>query len=538
MSASDDRTVKVWDAATGRELLTLAGHGGWVWRLAVSADGTRVATASADGTTKVWDVQTGQDLLTLRGHRQPVVGVAFSLDGHRLATASLDGTARIWDARPVPEPLVLVGHTGQVNGVAFSPDGRRLVTISADGTARVWDVHTGRELAQFTGHSDPPEFVTFSPDGRRVATGSTSHVVHVWDAVTGRQLVPVLHHHTNGIAFGPDGRRLASTGPDGTRVWDVKTGQEVAEPDPAQFQFQRDLRSALSADGSSVARIEGDVVHVVDLGQAPDADELAFRHAMARPDPAWQDEQAARYEKASQWFAAAFHLNQALTAQPDRPLHLRRGRARAELGHWAEASADFAQAVAQQPGEPDGWRGLALAQLAMKQPDESRQTCGRFLERFAHPTEAAAVWLAIPLSAYAPLGPASVAWAVSPLVAVRRLAVRTAVLQPGTPDPARLLPWAGDDPLVRGAVLCRAGRHDEAVRALGDSRDVVALLYRALAEHGRGRADAARAALTEAENGLAPHPGSEDFLTWEQRIEAEVLRAEARALLIGQRSIP
>jgi hypothetical protein len=154
------------------------------------------------------------------------------------------------------------------------------------------------------------------------------------------------------------------------------------------------------------------------------------------------------------------------------------------------------------------------------------------------PDSAPHVWLAIPLSASAPLGPAPVAWAVSPRVAARRLAVRTAVLQPGTPDPARLLPWAGDDPLVSGAVLCRAGRHDEAVRALGDSRDVLALLYRALAEHGRGHADAARGALTEAENGLASHPGSESLLKWEQRIEAEVLRAEARALLIGQRSIP
>jgi hypothetical protein len=119
----------------------------------------------------------------------------------------------------------------------------------------------------------------------------------------------------------------------------------------------------------------------------------------------------------------------------------------------------------------------------------------------------------------------------------RRLAARTALLRrDAVAELARLLSWAGGDPVVRGAVLSRAGRYDEAVQALGGSRDVTALLYRALAEHGRGHDVAAHAALQEAEHLLAKS-STEDAqqtnaarLSWDRRAEAELLRAEVRAL--------
>ena len=87
----------MWDASSGRELLTLTGHTDEVFGVAFSPDGTRLATASNDQTAKVWDASSGRELLTLAGHTAVVVGVAFSPDGTRLATASYDGTARVWD---------------------------------------------------------------------------------------------------------------------------------------------------------------------------------------------------------------------------------------------------------------------------------------------------------------------------------------------------------------------------------------------------------------------------------------------------------
>ena len=90
----------VWDAATGRTLLTLRGHTANVQEVAFSPDGTRIATASFDRTVKLWDAATGQEVFTLRGHTAGVICLAFSPDGHRLVSGGIDWTARVWDARP------------------------------------------------------------------------------------------------------------------------------------------------------------------------------------------------------------------------------------------------------------------------------------------------------------------------------------------------------------------------------------------------------------------------------------------------------
>jgi WD40 repeat protein len=102
-SGSGENAVKLWDVASGRELHTLWGHGGWqgVTALAFSPDASRLASGASDNIVKLWDVVTGQEVLTLKGHTKPVTGLAFSPDGHRLASCSEDGTVRIWDATPM-----------------------------------------------------------------------------------------------------------------------------------------------------------------------------------------------------------------------------------------------------------------------------------------------------------------------------------------------------------------------------------------------------------------------------------------------------
>ena len=114
-----------------------------------SPDGTRLATASDDKTIKVWDVASGQAVLTLSGHTDAVYSVVFSPDGTRLATASADRTAKVWDVASGQEVRTLSGHTNTVHAVAFSPDETRLATASWDSTAKVWDVASARKCAPY-----------------------------------------------------------------------------------------------------------------------------------------------------------------------------------------------------------------------------------------------------------------------------------------------------------------------------------------------------------------------------------------------------
>jgi WD40 repeat protein len=220
-TASEDKTARIWDCTTGRELTRVTHEGRVVGPgVAFSPDGTHLATASNDKTARIWDCTTGRELTRVT-HKDSVYGVAFSPDGTHLATASNDKTARIWDCTTGRE-LTRVTHKDWVVGVAFSPDGTRWATASGDKTARIWERATGRELTRVT-HEDWVVGVAFSPDGTRWATASGDKTARIWDCATGRELTRVTHEDwMRGVAFSPDGTRLATAGDDKTaRIWSL-----------------------------------------------------------------------------------------------------------------------------------------------------------------------------------------------------------------------------------------------------------------------------------------------------------------------------
>jgi WD40 repeat protein/tRNA A-37 threonylcarbamoyl transferase component Bud32 len=254
-SASHDKTARVWDAATGREVYTLGGHTNFVHAVAFSPDGRQIATASWDQTVKVWDADTGRETLTLRGHTSDVTGVAFSPDGRRLASAGWDGTVRVWHAASGHPVLTIRTHKslpGMVHkfGVAFSPDGRRLAAASEDRTVKVWDADTGREMLTLRGHAYSAYVIAFSPDGLRIASGGTDGMIKVWDAVTGLETVTLRGWSSwvDGVEFSPDGWRLAATHGSGIKLWDLAAGQE-----PLTLHGHGTGKVVFSPDGRSIA---------------------------------------------------------------------------------------------------------------------------------------------------------------------------------------------------------------------------------------------------------------------------------------------
>jgi len=185
VSASNDKTLKVWDLETGRELCTLQGHSASVSGVAVSPDGQRAVSASNARTLKVWDLETGSELRSLRGHSDSVKGVVVSPDGRRAVSASKDKTLKIWDLETGSELRTLQGHTDRVNGVAVSPDGGRTVSASDDQTLKVWDLETGRELRSLQGHSGWVMGVAVSADGQRAVSAPWDDTLKVWDLKVG-----------------------------------------------------------------------------------------------------------------------------------------------------------------------------------------------------------------------------------------------------------------------------------------------------------------------------------------------------------------
>jgi WD40 repeat protein/serine/threonine protein kinase len=207
-------------------------HDGEVTSVAFEPKGKRVASGSSDGIIKIWDPETAQVIYTLRGHKGSVEGVAFSPDGQRLASASHDRTVKVWDAATGKECYTLLGHEREVSAVAFSPDGRRLVSASWDRTLKIWDTSTRQLLRTLPGSAQRFFCVTFSPDGRRIAAGSED--VRIWDSTTGELLRTCTADPTEpliwvgGVAFHPDGRRLASANGNRTvYIWDTTTGKPV-----------------------------------------------------------------------------------------------------------------------------------------------------------------------------------------------------------------------------------------------------------------------------------------------------------------------
>jgi WD40 repeat protein len=227
VSASRDKTLKVWDLETGTVEHTVACHASWVWAVAVMRDGRRAISASDDGTLKVWDLETGAVQHTLLGHVQGVEAVAVTSDGRRAVSGSSDGTLMVWDLDTGKAQNTLVRHADRVRAVAVTPDGRRAVSASSDRTLKVWNLETGTAVRTLVGHAGGVQAVAVTPDGRRGVSASSDGTLKVWDLETGAAERTLTGHtlEVQAVAVTPDGRCVISASYDrNLKVWDLETG--------------------------------------------------------------------------------------------------------------------------------------------------------------------------------------------------------------------------------------------------------------------------------------------------------------------------
>jgi WD40 repeat protein/serine/threonine protein kinase len=244
LTASWDKTARLWDGRSGKLLATFQQQSG-VNSAVFSPDGARILTVSADNTARLWDGGSGQ-LLTTFQHEGPVTSAVFSPDGARILTACWDRTARLWDGG-AGKLLASFQHEGPVNSAVFSPDGARILTASWDYTARLWDGGSGQLLATFQ-HESEVRSAVFSPDGARILTASWDKTTRLWDGGSGKLLATFQHEGpVNSAVFSPDGARILTASADRTaRLWDGGSGKLLAS-----FQNESEVRSAVFSPGGT-----------------------------------------------------------------------------------------------------------------------------------------------------------------------------------------------------------------------------------------------------------------------------------------------
>jgi WD40 repeat protein len=279
VSAGEKGLLKIWNAVTGKEVLSIKVDHERIEDFVLSLDGKRLASGS-NGSVKLWDSSTGRQLLSLNVGLPDTVPcrLAFSPTSKYLACPSGAHTIKLWELATGQSVLTLRDQPKEeysrdfICSLAFSPDGRRLAAANARGIVNLWNSASGKALLSLDiqgasvfdmGAADCQ--VTFSPDGRFLATSAGPYKVSIWEGATGKE----LRHFSAGscVAFSPDGRYLAAATPivatlrlggNGSKargelkIWDISNGKEVL---CLKTQGGNPYCAAFSPDGKRLALV-------------------------------------------------------------------------------------------------------------------------------------------------------------------------------------------------------------------------------------------------------------------------------------------
>ena len=328
VSASADHTARIWDGQTGREVRSVTTPDE-VWNVAVSSDGSLMATATRGGAVQLWSVPDGEpmgDPFVPHGGT-PVAALEFNPDGRLLVSGGFDGAVRLWEvATRRPAPQVMPRHDGQVIGVAISSDGRYIASVSyvnnfedtssRSSQLRVTELDTGRPIVDVTESGYGALSVAMSPDGKRLAVGADDQTIRVHDAETGALVgKPITGRsgRASVVAYAAAGTRIVSNGGSALHEWsadpDRSTGKSLdifALFGPTAVSPDGKIMATRDEDESNIAlwnvdsgaRIRtittGHSGHVTALAWRPDGQAIASSGDGDKSVRIWSTESGAR----------------------------------------------------------------------------------------------------------------------------------------------------------------------------------------------------------------------------------------------------
>jgi WD40 repeat protein len=274
LTASEDKSIRLWNLADGKQLRQFDGHTKEVWALAVAPDGKSFASSGQDCVIRLWnldppprprelatlphyvrcllftqngqrllagtfdgniyvlDAKTGKTVATWTGHRDAVMCVALSPDGSKILSGGglRDASVCVRDASTGAILQRLVGHQEHVHAVAFA-DNQHAVSAGHDNIVRLWNIKTGKVEREFKGHEHGVYGLAVSRDGKRLLTGGYDKIIRLWNLTSGEELRRFVQHADgiNALAFTSNGRYAVSAGNDRTlRMWYLPRGRKDA----------------------------------------------------------------------------------------------------------------------------------------------------------------------------------------------------------------------------------------------------------------------------------------------------------------------
>lgn len=267
LSGSSDRTLKLWDVTTGNITRTFAGHDDAVASVAFSPDGKFALSGSFDKSIRLWQVATGDSIRSFTGHQKAVLSVAFSPDGQSIVSGSEDKTVMLWEVdsgknthtfkREVHAFSAVAGHTKSVNAVAFSPDGQFILSGSDDKSLKLWDIEKARLVRTYRGSNGTVTSVAFSPDGQHFLSGGTGKTLNLWKAKSKKPIRDFTGHTASvtSVAFSQDGQFILSGGKDHVmKLWELNPSRKSQPPVVAQHKTGNVMRPTIRITSHEIKR--------------------------------------------------------------------------------------------------------------------------------------------------------------------------------------------------------------------------------------------------------------------------------------------